>query len=309
MSIELGLCCINTELRAQKPSIFNSRTVIRKNYSVEKAIQLARQNIADIIPMLEYNNKHGIKCLRLSSDILPRFTDDKVESYDINILKEDFEKVALKVKELGIKLLMHPGQYNQVGSADENVFRKTCEELHMHASILDLLEVPYEDGQLIVHGGGTYQNKEKTIERWVDNFFRLPENVQRRLAIENDERQYSLDDVVYISRMVYSRGMILPVIFDSHHYDCYNIINPGVQSSYEKLLPYILESFPAGIKPVCHISNQGSGKIGHHSDYIEELHSSFYWILENNYCIYLEVEAKLKEKAIFHLREKYEFLK
>ena len=28
--IQLGLCCLNTELRAQKPSVFASRTIILK---------------------------------------------------------------------------------------------------------------------------------------------------------------------------------------------------------------------------------------------------------------------------------------
>ena len=43
--IRLGLCCINTELREQ--NVFCSRTMVRKNFSVEKAKELSHKNIQD----------------------------------------------------------------------------------------------------------------------------------------------------------------------------------------------------------------------------------------------------------------------
>lgn len=78
--ISLGLCCINTHLRSQKPPIFCSRTCIRRTYSVERAKSLALQNIQDIIPMIEWNEKNKIRCFRLSSNIFPHFTDSVSES-------------------------------------------------------------------------------------------------------------------------------------------------------------------------------------------------------------------------------------
>ncbi len=51
-----------------------------------------------------------------------------------------------------------------------------------------------------------------------------------------------------------------------------------------------------------HISSQGEGKIGHHSEYIEEIPE---YVIEIKEGIDLMVEAKRKEKAIKRLKERY----
>ena len=55
-----------------------------------------------------------------------------------------------------------------------------------------------------------------------------------------------------------------------------------------------------------HVSEQGCGKIGHHSDYIENLPSELLEIIKiYDVNIDLEIEAKMKEQAIFKLYNKY----
>ena len=157
-SIQLGLCCINNTLRAQKPTIFNSRTCIRNTYSVEKAKQLALQNVKDLIPMIEWNHKNNIRVFRLSSNIFPRFTDKEVESYNIDFAKEELKKAGDLSKKYNIRLLMHPGQYNQVGALTQKVFDSTIEDLSHHADILDAMGLD-NNSVLIVHGGGMYGDK------------------------------------------------------------------------------------------------------------------------------------------------------
>ena len=51
-----------------------------------------------------------------------------------------------------------------------------------------------------------------------------------------------------------------------------------------------------------HISSQGEGKIGHHSEYIEEMPE---YVLKIKEGIDVMVEAKRKEKAIKRLKERY----
>ena len=57
-----------------------------------------------------------------------------------------------------------------------------------------------------------------------------------------------------------------------------------------------------GIRMKMHISEQGEGRIGHHSDYIEEIPE---YVIELKEPIDLMVEAKRKERAIRRLEEKY----
>ena len=299
--LSLGLCCINTELRNQKIPIYCSRTCIRKNFSVEKAKELALSNVKDISKLIEWNKEHNIRCLRLSSDMFPHFTDKETEKYTIDFTQDELKKAGDLANELKHRIVMHPGQYNQVGAKDKNVFDKTVEDLSHHADILDSMNID-NNGVLIVHGGGTYGDKENTIRRWIEQFDELPRNVKNRLVIENCERQYSTRDCLNISEEIK-----IPVVFDFHHYNCYSqIYNDINQEPIIDLLPEIIDTWKERTV-LMHISEQGNGKIGHHSDYIEKLPREILTILKNNPTLHidLEVEAKMKEQAIFKLYKKY----
>ena len=60
------------------------------------------------------------------------------------------------------------------------------------------------------------------------------------------------------------------------------------------------------MKPKFHVSEQGTGRCGHHSDYIEVMPKYLLEIPEKyNTNIDVMIEAKMKEQAIFKLYNKY----
>merc|ERR1712066_612233 len=63
------------------------------------------------------------------------------------------------------------------------------------------------------------------------------------------------------------------------------------------------------IKPKFHISEQGDGKTGHHSDYIKVV-PDYLLEIPSKYGVDIDImiEAKKKELAIFKLYKKYPFL-
>jgi UV DNA damage repair endonuclease len=63
---------------------------------------------------------------------------------------------------------------------------------------------------------------------------------------------------------------------------------------------------PSGIKPKFHVSEQGQGKIGKHSDYIEIL-PEYLLNIPEKYGVEIDImiEAKCKELSIQKLYEKY----
>lgn len=306
MSIKLGLCCINSELR--KKGVFCSRTMIRKNFTVKKAQELALANIRDITKLCEWNYNNHIFVLRLSSDILPHFTDPEVESYDLSFVMDALREAGEAAKKYGQRINMHPGQFNQVGAKDDQVFIKTCQDLKMHADILDAMGIGV-DGILCVHGGGVYNDKEKTVNRWISNFERLPENVKKRLCIENCEKCYSVHDCLRIAE-----ACSIPLIFDTHHFDCYNIIKKEEKDKIEftdDMMARVVRTWTSrGITPLFHISEQRpDSRIGAHSDLIQVI-PEYLLSLPQKYGVNLdiEVEAKAKEVAILYLYKKYPFL-
>ena len=68
--IQLGLCCLNTNLRSLKPPIFSSRSIILKTLN-EKGVDYLKKkiikNLKDNIKLIEWNEENGIKVFRLSN--------------------------------------------------------------------------------------------------------------------------------------------------------------------------------------------------------------------------------------------------
>jgi len=302
--IRLGLCCINNTLREK--NIFCSRGLIARTYTLEKARKCVTQNLIDLKTILTWNVDNGIQHYRLSSDMFPRITDGKIpksERLAVSEFKDVLAELGTFAKASNQRITMHPGQYNQIGAVDRNVFERTVEDLGIHTEILDYMGMD-DNAILTIHGGGVYGDKENTIRRWIEQFDELDQNVKDRIALENCENCYSIRDVLYISEQFKRR---IPVIFDSHHLNCYNIIH-RTEYRGEDYIPHVLDSWGER-RMVAHISDQREGsRLGSHSDYIETIPDYFLNIPEvYGVGVDIEVEAKKKEDAVMRLVKKYGF--
>ena len=306
--IQLGLCCLNIELRDRKPSVYCSRRMIIRSIEMKGIAALKTKiiyNLKDLLALISWNEENGIKVLRISSELFPHKSNPKVQDYSFDFAKPLLKQIGDKAKSLNHRLTFHPGQYNVVGTPDESKFKQTISDLTYHATVLDLMGLDH-NSVMVVHGGGLYDSKEKTMERWCKQFKELPEIVQKRLVIENCEKCFSIEDCLKISETIN-----IPVVFDTHHYTCYNLLHPDhnlKEASY--YIPLILDTWKRrGIKPKFHVSEQGSGRIGHHSDYIKEI-PEYLLEIPTKYDTHIDImiEAKMKEKTIMDLYKKYPFL-
>jgi UV DNA damage endonuclease len=265
------------------------------------------QNLKDVITIMDWNENNGIKVFRLSSEMFPHKTNNQVEEYSFDFAIDLLKNIGKLSKIYNQRLTFHPGQYNVVGSPNIKCFEQTIKELKYHADILDLMELD-NNSVMVVHGGGTYGDKEATKNRWCTQYNLLPENVKRRLVLENCEKSFSILDCLDISERIN-----IPVVFDTHHFDCYNKLHPDEAHLFEEPSQYmerILNTWiRRGIKPKFHISEQGCGRIGHHSNYISEIPQYLLEIPERyRVNIDIMVEAKQKEQAIISLYYKYPHL-
>jgi len=303
--IQLGLCCLNIKLREQKPTVFASRSVILKTLQEKGVIYLQKkiiQNLQDILLMMDWNEQHGIKVFRLSSELFPHKSNPQAPYYSYDFAIPLMKQIGEKSKQLKQRLTFHPGQYNVVGTPNRDIFNKTIYDLKYHADVLDYMELG-NDSVIVIHGGGVYGNKKETIKRWCKQFKELPENVQRRLVLENCEKNFSIIDCLEVSEIIN-----IPVVFDTHHYSCYKILHPDEKfQEPEFYMEAILETWKKRqIKPKFHVSEQGAGKCGHHSDFIEVIPEYLLEIPKKFNCnIDIMIEAKMKEQAILKLYNKY----
>jgi UV DNA damage endonuclease len=303
--IQLGLCCLNKTLRDQKPTIFSSRGMIMSSIKKLGIGELKRRiilNLEDTLKLIEWNEKNGIKVFRLSSNIFPHKSNPRIDNYDFDFAKPLLTKIGKLAKKYNQRLTFHPGQYNVIGTPIKSVFDNTILTLKYQADVLDLMGCN-NNSVMVIHGGGVYCNKKVTMKRWVKQFYLLPKNVQRRLVLENDERCYNIKDCLEISKKIN-----IPVVFDTHHFSCYKIAHPDVK--FRKAAYYmskILKTWKRrGIKPKFHVSEQGIGRLGHHSKYIKVL-PQYLLDIPKKYGVKIDImiEAKEKELAIFDLYKKY----
>lgn len=307
-NIQLGLCCINLQLRNQETPIWSSRSMIVRTINeqgIDKLKEKIIQNLKDTIQLIHWNHHNGIKVFRLSSELFPHKTNPLIPAYDYEFAKQLLLEIGSVAMQYNQRITFHPGHFNVIGTPNQQAFQNTINDLTYHADLLDLMQLPI-DSVMVVHGGGKYGNKQKTMERWCSNFFKLPKHVQKRLVLENCEKNFSIEDCLFISHKIN-----IPVVFDIHHYNCYKLIHPIEQfHDAEYYIPFVLYTWQRrGIKPKFHISEQGVGKIGHHSDFIESIPQYLLDIPQKyNISIDIMIEAKMKELAIFKLYNKYQKL-
>lgn len=293
----LGYACLNTVLRSQDPPIFSSRTARIKTIE-EKGLDfvkdLARENARAIIPMIEWNVANNIRFMRLSSEIFP-FASHLKYGYSPECAKDELAAAGEVARRLNHRVTMHPGQFCQLGSPNEDVVHASILELSVHAAVLDLMGMD-QDSVMIIHGGGVYQDREGTLERMRTTIRdKLPKNVRDRLVLENDEMSWSAEELLPICH-----EFKIPMVFDFHH----DMLRPSAKSPRE-LLPEILDLFrQRGIKPKFHLSHPRPGSRNlrerrAHSDRCGSLP------LDLPPDADLMIEAKDKEQAVFELYRVY----
>lgn len=305
LPIQLGLCCMHTELRAAKPPVYPSRTMILKTVltqGIDAVKEKALANLRDVLTILQWNVKNHIFVYRMSSDMFPHATNPAVPFYGYEFALPLLQEIGKFARDHHVRLTFHPGQYNVIGTPHAKAWAQTVADLTHHATLLDLMECG-PDSVMVVHFGGVYGDKQGTIERWITQFRQLPQHVQRRLVLENCEKSFSIEDCLALSLRVN-----IPVVFDTHHHACYRQLHPA-ESLQEggAYIPQILATWAKrNIKPKFHVSEQGEGKVGHHSDIVTTLPDYLLNIpIEHNVSIDIMIEAKAKEKALLYLFKKY----
>lgn len=306
-NVQLGLCCLHTMLRDKnKPSIFCSRTMRLATIDtkgLDVVYERSTQNCRDLISIIKHIARNdGIRVLRISSEIFPHKSNPKAPNYSLDFVRDLLNQAGKTARKYKVRLTFHPGQYNVVGTPHRETFEKTILDLDWHAEVLDLMGCD-QDSVMVVHGGGLYNNKAETLDRWCKQYKQLPERVQRRLVLENCEKCFNIEDCLYVSERT---GV--PVVFDTHHYNCYNIMHPKENlKPAADYIPQILETWnKRSIKPKFHVSEQRVGsQIGSHSDMIDVIPD---YLFNIDQPIDIMIEAKLKEQAIHKLYITYPML-
>ncbi|UYZ61554.1 UV DNA damage repair endonuclease UvsE [Hymenobacter weizhouensis] len=209
--MRIGYPCVNESLDCTSTSTFRLAS-----YSDERVEQAVANNLACLQRILEYNVEHGLLFFRIGSGIVP-FGSHPINTYPWQTrFAAEFRAIGDYIKAHDMRVSFHPDQFVVLNSPNPDIVQRSIEELVYQGSMLDLMGLD-STAKLQIHLGGLYGDRDAAIERFISVWHTLPEAVQVRLVVENDDRLFSLQDCL---RLHAATGT--PILFDNFHHECLN---------------------------------------------------------------------------------------
>jgi len=289
----LGYACLCLSLEESSP-----RGTILRNATPERLRALTAVNLTRLHRVLDVNVARGIRMFRLSSDIVP------FGSHPVNTIAwwdefaESLAHMGKQIRTSDKRVSMHPGQYTVLSSPDPRILDAARADLVFHARVLDALGTDTRH-KIVVHVGGAYSDKSSALERWICVVRMLPETVRARLVLENDERLFGAEDVLFASAA--SRQ---PVVLDVLHHRVY--AGPCADEALPDLMRRAARTWQPehdGV-PKIHYSSQAAGlRTGAHAEYVDAAEfAEFLALAPADLEFDCMLEAKAKDLALFRVR-------
>ncbi|OJD16976.1 UV damage endonuclease UvdE [Emergomyces pasteurianus Ep9510] len=331
----LGYACLNTYLRTSKPPVFCARTcrissILENRHPLQDSTQPAHRtknrpdlqqppdverglayvqalglaNARDIVKMIRWNDRYGIRFMRLSSEMFP-FASHAEHGYRLEPFAADVLAEAGRVAaELGHRLTVHPGQFTQLASPRSTVTENSVRDLEYHAEMLRLLKLPPQqdrDAVMILHMGGVFGDKQATLDRFRKTYKTLSGDIKNRLVLENDDVSWTVHDLLPICE-----ELNIPLVLDYHHHNINfdaDKIREGtldIMNLYDRITATWTRK---GITQKMHYSEQTPSAITKKQ---RRKHNTRVQMLPPcDPTMDLMIEAKDKEQAVFELMRTY----
>lgn len=290
MKIGFGIFCSTSDNK-----LSTNHKIKLVNFNRENLFKVFTRNLDDFIKLLELSKDMGFTIFRLGSNFIPFASHPKFKQEWFTEIGNILIDRSQLVKNFKIRITMHPGQYVVLNSFNPNVRSKSLRELEYHFKVLDFLDLGSES-IVVIHLGGVYGDKRRALKN-LYNVFEDNKWLLKRIALENDERYYTVQEVLEVAE-----SFSVPVVYDHYHHK----LNPS-NFDVDRLL-----STWRNRTPETHISSPPSypHKFGEHGDYVKaedfvEMISMF----PDSIDIDVIPEVKKKEIAIAklakELQEKY----
>jgi UV DNA damage endonuclease len=291
----LGYACINTELQ-ETEGIYTNRHCIKRTYEAQKETnehvsKLSLENCKDLVKIIQWNERKGIKFFRISSNMFPWMSEYELTDLpDWPLIEKNLRLAGKLAMQYGQRIEYHPGPFNVLASLSGFVVKKTIKDLNQHAQIFDAMGFPPTHwNQINIHVNTTQGGKEDAAKRFCKNFQKLSDSAKARLVVENDDKpsQYSVKDLY---ELIY-KEIGVPITFDSHHHKFCS--GNMTHEEAAKLAASTWGNIPAGFHFASTINHESPDQMARaHADWIYEE------ITDYGTGAWIMCECKAKEKAI-----------
>lgn len=162
-------------------NITYSHTMTYKTYS-SLALEESDRRLREIINrnlyifdnVIDYNHINEVYFYRMSPNIIPLATHEKVNFDYLLPFREKFNDIGRKIKKYRMRVDTHLDQYCVLNSINEKVIEISIKQIEYHYNLFKLLGI---NGKAIIHVGSGKDNKEESVKRFITNFKKLPDYV------------------------------------------------------------------------------------------------------------------------------------
>jgi len=280
MSIRnIGFACMSLKCNTKY------KTFRLANFSEHKLYQTVTHNIKETERTIRQCIIDGVKMFRLSSDIVPFATHEISKGIDyMSWIRHDLKRIGKLCRDNGIRCSMHPSQIVNINSPSKDVVRASIKDLIYHYNILNSMRL--NDFNIVIHVGGVYGDKIEAMKRFIRVFNKLPEQLRNHIILENDDKSYTINDVMKIHNHT---G--LKIVLDIHHMYCNN---DGSKVDLKSIFDTWDDKYPK-----IHISSPKSDKeFRSHADMIDFDYCKEFLKKSEGYKFDVMIEAKGKDLAV-----------
>lgn len=292
MNIRLGYACISKTL-----DITSSHTITYTNYlklsdneKYKKLYDIVDKNLDNLEKILKYNLRNNIHFYRMSSSIFPLATHPSVDFDFLGIFRNRLGYIGNIINDNNMRVDIHLDQFCVLNSVNNEVICSTINIINFYKNMLDVMGIK---SYMILHVGSNSFGKERSISRFINNFYMLDSDVRKFIILENDDKVFNIKDVLYICNK-----LGIPMVLDYHHYICNN--------DGECFYDYIDKIFSTwkNDTPKVHFSSPKSKKeFRSHHDFINP--DDFMCFCDSvkslKYNFDIMIEAKETDNALFRL--------
>lgn len=293
MRVRLGYACISETLTGVTTSSSYTYTNYLKEHDNHKLNRIIQSNLLDLEKIIDYNIANDIHFYRLSSKIIPLATKKEVVFDYLTKFDYYYQLISKKIKSSNMRVDFHPDQFCVLNSTNQEVVSNSIEILKYHYNLLNKLHI--KDKVFVLHIGSNTFGKKNSLTRFINNYKKLPNYLQKAIVIENDDKIFHIKDCLYLNE-----ELGIPIVLDYHHHCC-NHEDIELNDYIEKILHTWKDRIPK-----IHFSspkNLTKKEMRSHSDYIDS--NKFIEFIESikkyHMDIDIMIEAKKKDEALFRL--------
>ena len=205
-----------------------------------------RWSIEALHGVFDYLVRNDIRMYRMTASLAPYATHPDMPRFHRQVAEAESELRDLGARAAGLDLRLstHPSQYIVLNSEAPDVRAAAVRDVELQTELLDAMGLGPE-AVVVLHVGGAAGGHEAGLERWERGWELLSERARGRLVVENDDRTFSLAQV-----MALHERTGIKVVWDILHHHCND--PDGIPD--REALELALSTWPDGVRPKIHYS-------------------------------------------------------